>query len=55
MDGVPDLGRIIVERESIMYPDCSMRDHILKEKHSGVLVGHFGHDKTYAQLMSSYY
>jgi hypothetical protein len=27
---------------------CSMRDNLLKEKHSGGLVGHFGHDKTYA-------
>jgi hypothetical protein len=34
---------------------CSMRDNLLKEKHSGGLVGHFGHDKTYAQLSSSYY
>jgi hypothetical protein len=32
-----------------------MRDNLLKEKHSGGLVGHFGHDKTYAQLSSSYY
>jgi hypothetical protein len=34
---------------------CSMRDNLLKEKHSGGLVGHFGHDKTYAQLSSSYH
>jgi hypothetical protein len=33
----------------------SMRDNFLKEKHSGGLVGHFGHDKTYAQLISSYH
>jgi hypothetical protein len=32
-----------------------MRDNLLKEKHSGGLAGHFGHDKTYAQLSSSYY
>jgi hypothetical protein len=32
-----------------------MRDNLLKEKHSGGLVGHFGHDKTYAQLSSSYH
>jgi hypothetical protein len=31
-----------------------MRDNLLKEKHSGGLVGHFGHDKTYAQICSSY-
>jgi hypothetical protein len=27
---------------------CKMRDNLLKEKHSGGLVGHFGHDKTFA-------
>jgi hypothetical protein len=32
-----------------------MRDDLLKEKYSGGLVGHFGHEKTYAQLNSSYY
>jgi hypothetical protein len=26
----------------------SMRDKLLKEKNSGGLVGHFGHDKTFA-------
>jgi len=28
---------------------------MLKEKHSGGLAGHFGHDKNYAQLSSSYH
>ena len=28
---------------------------MLKEKHSGGLVGHFGHDKMFAQLSISYY
>jgi hypothetical protein len=32
-----------------------MRNNFLKEKHSGGLVGHFGHDKTYVNLSSSYY
>jgi hypothetical protein len=32
-----------------------MKDNLLKEKHSGGLVGHFGHDKTFSQLNSSYY
>jgi hypothetical protein len=30
----------------------SMRDNLLKEKHSGGLAGHFDHDKNYAQLIS---
>jgi len=34
---------------------CSMRDNLLKEKHGGVLAGHFGHDKAFAQLSNLYY
>jgi hypothetical protein len=33
----------------------SMRDNLLKEKHSGGLAGHFSHDKMFAQLRISYY
>jgi hypothetical protein len=32
-----------------------MRENLLKEKHSGGLAGHFGHDKTFSKLNSSYY
>jgi hypothetical protein len=32
-----------------------MRDNLFKEKHSGGLAGHFSHDNTYAQLISSYF
>jgi hypothetical protein len=32
-----------------------MRENLLKEKHSGGLAGHFDHDKTFAQVASSYY
>ena len=32
-----------------------MRDSLLQEKHGGGLDGHFGQDKTYAQLRSFYY
>jgi hypothetical protein len=39
----------------LCIPKLSMRDNLLKEKHSGGLAGHFGHDKTFAQLRSSYY
>jgi hypothetical protein len=34
---------------------CSMRENMLKEKHSGGLAGHFGHDKTFAKLNESYF
>jgi hypothetical protein len=36
-------------------PKCSMRENLLKEKHSGGLAIHFGHEKMFAQLNSSYY
>jgi hypothetical protein len=32
-----------------------MRENLLKEKHSGGLAGHFGHDKTFSKLNSSYF
>jgi hypothetical protein len=32
-----------------------MRENLLKEKHSGGLVGHFNHEKTFSQLNSLYY
>jgi hypothetical protein len=32
-----------------------MRENLLKEKHSGGLAGHFGHDKTFAKLSESYF
>jgi hypothetical protein len=39
----------------LCIPKCSMRENLLKEKHSGGLARHFGHDKTFAQLNSLYY
>jgi hypothetical protein len=33
----------------------SMRENLLKEKHSGGLAGHFGHDKTFAKMKESYF
>ena len=32
-----------------------MRENLLKEKHSGELVGHFGHDKMFSKLNGSYF
>jgi hypothetical protein len=31
----------------LCIPKCSMRENLLKEKYSGGLAGHFGHDKTF--------
>jgi hypothetical protein len=46
---------LLFRGNQLCIPRCSMRDNLLKEKHSGGLAGHFGHDKTFAQLSSSYY
>jgi hypothetical protein len=46
---------LLFKGRKLCIPKCSMRDNLLKEKHSGGLTGHFGHDKTFAQLSSSYY
>jgi hypothetical protein len=32
-----------------------MKENLLKEKHSGGLVGYFGHDKTFSKLNGSYF
>ena len=39
----------------LCIPKCSMRENLLKEKHSGGLAGRFGHDKTFAKLNESYF
>ena len=39
----------------LCIPECSMRENIIWEKHSGGLAGHFGIDKTLDQLSHFYY
>jgi hypothetical protein len=39
----------------LCIPRCSMRENLLKEKHSRGLAGHFSHEKTFARLNGSYY
>jgi hypothetical protein len=46
---------LLFKGNQLCIPKFSMRDNLLKEKHSGGLVGHFGHDKKFSQLSSSYY
>jgi hypothetical protein len=46
---------LLFKGNQLCIPKCSMRGNLLKENHSGGLVGHFGHDKTFALLISSYY
>ena len=46
---------LLFKGSQLCIPKCSMRDNLLQEKHGGGLAGHFGQDKTYAQLSSFYY
>jgi hypothetical protein len=46
---------LLFKGNQLCIQKCSMRDNLLKENHSGGLAGHFGHDKTFAQLRNSYY
>jgi hypothetical protein len=41
---------LLFKGSQLCIPICSMRDNLLKEKHSGGLAGHFGHDKTYSDV-----
>jgi hypothetical protein len=46
---------LLFRGNQLCIPDFSMRENLVKEKHSGGLAGHFGHDKTFAKLSESYY
>jgi len=49
------LQGLVFKRNKLCIPKFSMRDNLLQEKHSGGLAGHFGNDKTYAQLSNFYF
>jgi hypothetical protein len=46
---------LLFRGNQLCIPKCSMRENLLKEKHSGGLVGHFGHDKTFSKINGSYF
>jgi hypothetical protein len=46
---------LLFKGNQLCISKISMRENLLKEKHSGGLDGHFGHDKTFVQLNSLYY
>jgi hypothetical protein len=46
---------LLFRGNQLCIPKCSMRENLLKEKHSGGLAGHFGHNKTFPKLNESYF
>jgi hypothetical protein len=46
---------LLFKGNQLCIPKCSMRENLLKEKHSGGLPGHFGHDKMFKKLSESYF
>jgi hypothetical protein len=46
---------LLFRGNQLCIPKCSMRENLLKEKHSGGLAEHFGHDKTFSKLNGSYF
>jgi hypothetical protein len=46
---------LLFKGNQLCIPKSSMRENFLKEKHSGGLAGHFGHENTFRQMNSLYY
>ena len=46
---------LLFKRNQLCIPYCSMRENLIKEKHSGGLGGHFGVDKTFEKLSHFYF
>jgi hypothetical protein len=41
---------LLFKGNQLCIPKFSMRENLLKEKHSGGLAKHFGHDKMFSKL-----
>jgi hypothetical protein len=46
---------LLFKGNQLCIPKCSMKKNLMKEKHSGGLAGHFGHDKKFSKLNKSYF
>ena len=42
---------LLFKSSKLCIPKCSMRENMIQEKHCGGLSGHFGQDKTFAQVI----
>eukprot|EP00253_Pinus_taeda_P008965 PITA_08965 len=47
--------KLLFKGGQLCIPDCSMRENIIRKKHSGGLAEHFGMDKTIEQLSHFYF
>eukprot|EP00253_Pinus_taeda_P015928 PITA_15928 len=47
--------KLLFKGGQLCIPNCSIRENIIREKHSGGLAGHFGIDKTLEQLSHFYF
>ena len=47
--------KLLFKGGQLCIPDCSMRENIIWEKHSGGLARHFGMDKTLEKLSHFYF
>ena len=46
---------LLFRGNQLCIPKCSMRENLLKEKHSGRLARYFGHEKKFSKLNGSYF
>lgn len=46
---------LLFKINQLCIPNCSVRENLIKEKHSGGLAGHFSVEKTYEQLNRFYF
>ena len=54
LDFIIQEGMLFKENQ-LCIPRSSMRESLIKEKHSGRLAGHFGRDKTFSLVAKHYY
>ena len=46
---------LLFKSSKLCIPKCSMRENMIQQKHRGGLSGHFGQDKTFAQVSNFFF